>query len=446
MTMGISRAEFADRRRQLLDGMTLGAIAIIPGGGLFRQEGDAAPRFRQESDFWYLTGFAEPGAMLVLRRGLEGAENDQQVKAEAILYCQARRGRDELYHGERLGPERAAKALGLDAAYSASVLDEHLPALIGTAKAVYCSLGEEAGFDQRLLGWLAAARADGLTPTGEIRNLKAELHRLRLFKSKAEVRLMRKAAVITVRAHLRTLTHCQAGLTEGDLEAELLYVCRRGGADGMAYPSIVAAGANACVLHYTANCAVLKQGDLVLIDAGCEYQHYAADLTRTFPVDGRFSAVQRTLYEVVLEAQRQAIAACRPGASFSAPDQAALGVMEDGLRRLGLDPPSKAQEEDAQESRRHPFCPHGTSHWLGLDVHDCSGDRPEEVRTLEPGMVLTVEPGLYVPIDAEGAAANCRGKGVRIEDAVLITANGPEVLTEGAPKEISDIERLMAGG
>ncbi len=443
---GISQAEFAHRRRQLLGAMAPGTIAIIPGGGLFRRDGDAAPRFRQDSDFWYLTGFTEPGAMLVLRRHPLDAGNEQPGKDEAILFCQARQARDELYNGERLGPERAAQALGVDAAFPASALEDHLPALVGAAEAVHCSLGEEAGFDRRLLGWLAAARAQGLDPTGEVRNLKVKLHQLRLCKSKAELKLMRKAAAITVDAHLRALKRCRAGLTEADLEAELLYACRRGGAQGMAYPPIVAAGANACVLHYTANSAALNGEDLVLIDAGCEYQHYAADLTRTFPVGGRFTAVQETLYAIVLEAQRQAIAACQPGASFAAPDEAALGVMEDGLQRLGLQPPLGEGEAGAQEAGRHPFCPHGTSHWLGLDVHDCGGDRPVGLRTLEPGMVLTVEPGLYIPSDAQGVAAPWLGTGVRIEDDVLITASAPEVLTEGAPKEVAELERAMARG
>lgn len=443
---GISQTEFADRRRRLLDAMAPGAIAVIPGGGLFRRDGEAESRFRQDSDFWYLTGFAEPGALLVLCRRPLDAANEQPGKDAAILYCQVRQERDELYNGERLGPERAAQALGLDAAFPASALEEQMPTQIGAAEAVYCALGEEAGFDGRLLGWLAAASARGLNPTGEVRSLKAKLHQLRLCKSKAELKLMRKAAAITVDAHLRALKRCRAGLTEADLEAELLYACRRGGAEGMAYPPIVAAGANACILHYTANSAALKGGDLMLIDAGCEYQHYAADVTRTFPVNGRFTAVQRTLYDIVLEAQRQAIAACQPGASFAAPDEAALAVMEEGLQRLGLQPPMGEDEADAEETGRHPFCPHRTSHWLGLDVHDCGGDRPAGVRTLEPGMVLTVEPGLYIPSNAKGVAARWRGIGVRIEDDVLITASGPEVLTEGAPKEAAEVERAMARG
>ena len=402
-----------------------------------------ASAFRQDSDFWYLTGLAEPGAVLVLRRGREDAE-DGGDKDEALLFCRTRNAREELYDGERLGPKRAARALGLDAAHPLSELDARMLALVGAASALHCSLGEHSSFDQRLSGWLAQAQARRLRPAQSILGLKPLLHELRLVKSAAEIKLMRRAAEITVEGHLRALRACRPGLTEGDLEAELLYGFLRGGARAAAYPSIVAGGANACVLHYMANDALLGQDDLVLIDAGCEYQHYASDLTRSFPVAGRFSVEQRALYEIVLEAQKAAISACRPGASFDAPDAAALQVMRDGMVRLGL--PADEPAEGAAVNRP-ALCPHRTSHWLGLDVHDCDGDRPEGgARTLAAGMVLTVEPGLYVSPRMKKAPSKWRGMGVRIEDDVLITADCPEVLTSGAPKSIEDIERVMAGG
>ena len=402
-----------------------------------------ASAFRQDSDFWYLTGLAEPGAVLVLRRGREDAE-DGGDKDEALLFCRTRNAREELYDGERLGPKRAARALSLDAAHPLSELDARMPALVGAASALHCSLGEHSSFDQRLSGWLAQAQARRLRPAQSILGLKPLLHELRLVKSAAEIKLMRRAAEITVEGHLRALRACRPGLTEGDLEAELLYGFLRGGARAAAYPSIVAGGANACVLHYMANDALLGQDDLVLIDAGCEYQHYASDLTRSFPVAGRFSVEQRALYEIVLEAQKAAISACRLGASFDAPDAAALQVMRDGMVRLGL--PADEPAEGAAVNRP-TLCPHRTSHWLGLDVHDCDGDRPEGgARTLAAGMVLTVEPGLYVPPRMKKAPSKWRGMGVRIEDDVLITADCPEVLTSGAPKSIEDIERVMAGG
>ena len=440
----ISRREYARRRRALLHRMAPGAVAVVPGAGVFPSGSGLEAAFRQDSDFWYLTGFAEPDAVLALRRGREaaGKGGDQD---EAILFCRARHAREELYEGERLGPERAAKALGLDAAHPTAELDERMVGLVGAASVLYCSLGEHPGFDQRLSGWLAQARAKHSRPAEDILGLKPLLHELRLVKSAAEIALMRRAAEISVQGHLRALRACRPGLTEGDLEAELLYGFLRGGARAAAYPSIVAGGANACVLHYMANNEPLKKDDLVLIDAGCEYEHYACDLTRTFPVDGRFSGRQRALYEIVLEAQRQAIAACQPGALFDAPDAAALAVMQDGLAGLGLYPP--ADERPVKVPPERPaFCPHRTSHWLGLDVHDCRGDRPDGVRTLEPGMVLTVEPGLYIPPGAQAVPKKWRGMGVRVEDDVLLRAEGPEVLTQGAPKQVSDIEGVMAHG
>ena len=444
----ISLDEHRQRRGNLLRGMAPGTLAIVPGALPARRNGDVDYPFRQDSDFWYLTGFGESGATLVLRRGKDGDEGDA-----AILFCQERDAKDELYNGERLGPGRAAEALGLDSAYPASALDERLLPLLGAASAIHYALGEDAAFDQRLSGWLAQARAQRLRPNGEVRALKPLLHELRLFKSAAEVELMRRAAAITVEGHLRAMRHCAPGGREADLEAELLYAFLRGGARSTAYPPIVAAGANACVLHYTANTATLNAEDLVLIDAGCEVEHYAADLTRTFPVSGRFSPEQAAIYEIVQEAQRQAIAACQPGAAFEAADEAALSVMVVGLERLGIDPSpimdgAAEEDDDASENAKRPtLCPHRTSHWLGLDVHDCaaaqSGDEP---RTLAPGMALTVEPGIYIPPQQKAVAAKWRGIGVRIEDDVLITADGPEVLTEGAPKDIAEIERIMAGG
>lgn len=443
--IGISRREHQRRRRRLLRAMSPGSLAIVPGVGVFAADGGLASAFRQDSDFWYLTGLAESGAVLTLRRGREEAENGGETD-EAILFCLERNAREELYDGERLGPKRAAKALGLDAAHPLSELDARMPALVGAASAVHCSLGEHSGFDQRLSGWLAQARAKHLRPAEAVLGLKPLLHELRLVKSAAEIELMRRAAEVSVEGHLRAMRACRPGLMEGDLEAELLYGFLRGGARAAAYPSIVAGGANACVLHYMANNAPLRQEELVLIDAGCEYQRYASDLTRTFPVCGRFSCEQRALYEIVLEAQLAAIAACRPGASFDAPDAAALKIMREGMERLGLpaDEPSDGAADAA--ANRPAFCPHRSSHWLGLDVHDCSGDRPEGLRTLVPGMVLTVEPGLYVPPGMKKAPSKWRGMGVRIEDDVLITADGSEVLTSGAPKSIENIERVMAGG
>ena len=442
----ISPQEHRQRRGNLLRLMAPGAVAVVPGARLARRNGDVDYPFRQDSDFWYLTGFGESGATLVLRRGKDDEDSD-----EVILFCQERDAKDELYNGERLGPERAGEALALDSAHPTSELNQRLPTLIGPASAIHCTLGEDAAFDQRLSGWLAEARTQRLRTNGEIRGLKPLIHELRLFKSTAEAELMRRAAAITVEGHLQAQRRCAPGGREADLEAELLYAFLRGGARSNAYPSIVASGANACVLHYAANKASLKAGDLVLIDAGCEVEHYAADLTRTFPVSGHFSPAQAALYEIVLEAQRQAIAACQPGAAFKAADEAALKVMVEGLERLGIDPSptvngaAKGNDDPNPGTQRPALCPHGTSHWLGLDVHDCSAAQSgDEPHALAPGMALTVEPGIYIPPQQRSVAAKWRGIGVRIEDDVLITADGAEVLTEDAPKDIVEIERLMA--
>ena len=376
--------------------------------------------------------------------GEKGGRNGGDKDA-AILFCRERNALEELYDGERLGPQRAAKALGLDAAHPLSEMDARMPALVGAASAIHCSLGEHSDFDQRLSGWLAQARAKRLRPADNILGLKPLLHELRLIKSAAEIGLMRRAAEITVEGHLRALRACRPGLLEGDLEAELLYGFLRGGARNTAYPCIVAGGANACVLHYMANDAPLGQDDLVLIDAGCEYERYAADLTRTFPRRGTLLPQAAGLVR-----NRLGSAAgrhCRlPARRFVR--CAGCGGAEGHAGRFGTPGPSpRTSSWTAPLPSAPAFCPHRTSHWLGLDVHDCSGDRPEDgVRTLAPGMVLTVEPGLYVPPGMKEAPSKWRGMGVRIEDDVLITADRPQVLTSGAPKSVEDIERVMASG
>ena len=435
----IAPGEYRRRRSNLMGMMTPDTIAIIPGAKTRTRNRDVDYVFRQDSDFWYLTGFNEPESILVLAPGRE--------HGETILFCEERDERHELYNGERLGPDRVSQVLGVDDGFPISDIAEILPGFIEGCQTIYVTLGDHPEFDRRLLGWVAdirAREAGGAIPPGEFVALKHLLHEQRLVKSAAEVRLMRAAASITAEAHVRAMQTCRPGMNETALEAELTYTFMRRGARSSAYPSIVGGGVNACVLHYIDNDADLKDGDLVLIDAGCEYQHYAADLTRTFPVSGKFTKAQTAIYEIVLEAQKLGIEACRVGAAFNVPHDAALAAMVEGLVDLELldgDVGAILEEESYRD-----FCPHKTSHWLGIDVHDVGDYRVDGTwRTLEPGMVLTIEPGIYMPAveRLQHVPARWRGLGIRIEDDVLITKDGPEVLTASVPKEISDIEALM---
>ena len=436
----IGRGEYRRRRRELMRRMPAGAVALIPAAPTRTRNRDVEHVFRQDSDFWYLTGHAEPEALLVLAPGRE--------EGETILFCQERDERFELYNGERLGPERAPDALGVDKALPLGEAAAEVPGLLEGAQRLCVTLGDYPDFDRNLLRWVAGLRAresGGVAAPGEFIGLKSLLHEQRLIKSPAERLLLARAAEITADAHVRAMRACRPGMNETQLEAELVYAFMRGGARAAAYPSIVGGGANACVLHYVANDADLRDGDLVLVDAGCEIDCYAADLTRTYPVNGRFSGEQRALYELVLEAQLRAVAACVPGAEINRPHELALHTMVEGLISLGL--LDGGMDGILESGSYRAFCPHRSSHWLGLDVHDVGDYRIDgQWRKLRDGMALTVEPGLYVQPAAEGVDARWRGIGVRIEDDVLVTADGPAVLTQGAPKRIPDIEAAMNGG
>ncbi len=431
--------EFKARRERLMAMMSPDSIAIIPGAAPARRNRDIQYLFRQDSDFFYLTGFEEPESLLVLAPGREHGQE--------LLFCADRDEVLERWDGERLGPERATQMLGVDDAFGYADMDDIVPGLLEGRERIYITLGEYADFDARLLQWVADIRkreAGGVRPPGEFVALKHFLHELRLYKTAKEIALMRRAVEITAQAHIRAIKACEPGMTEGQLEAELTYEFMRHGARSPAYPCIVGSGANACVMHYVANDASIKKNDLVLIDAGCEYQHYAADVTRTFPASGQFSASQRALYEVVLAANQAAIAQCRPGNHFNAPHEAALRIMVQGLVALKI-LKGNVEELIAEEAYK-AFCPHKTSHWLGIDVHDVGDYRIEDSwREFEPGMVLTIEPGIYIP-DRPGSAkvpVKYKGLGVRIEDDVLITKNGCEVLSDAVPKSVAGIEKLM---
>jgi Xaa-Pro aminopeptidase len=396
---------------------------------------DAAWPYRQDSDFHYLTGFPEADAVLALLPG--------RAHGEAVLFCRERDPAHERWHGEVAGTERAVSAYGVDDAFPIEDIDDILPGMIEGRARVYCHFGREPDFDARLLGWmrrLRQLRGGGVVPK-EFVALGHLLHDLRLYKSRGELKLVRQAASIAAEAHLAAMAAAVPGRFEYEVEAELLRVMRGRGAVP-AFPPIVAGGTNACTMHYLANRAPLKDGDLLLIDAGAEVECYASDITRTFPVNGRWTREQRALYEVVLAAQQAAIDEVQPGRPFDAAHHAAVRVIAEGLCVLGL---LKGSADAAIEGGAYKaFFPSKTGHWLGLDVHDVGDYRVDgEARLLEPGMVVTVEPGIYVPPDMRGVAERWRGIGIRIEDDVAVTAEGNVVLTAAVTREPEELAGML---
>ena len=435
--MKISKAEFARRRKNLMGMMDKHTIAIIPGAREVTRSRDTEYPFRQNSDLFYLTGFEEPDAVLVLVPG--------RRQGQVVLFCRERDPDMELWNGYRLGPEGAVAYLGVDDAFPIDDLDEILPGLIEGTQRIYYSMGHDDVFDQRVMGWVNQIRKlvrTGAAPPADFTDLAFLLHEQRLIKSAAEVRVMRKAGEISAAAHVRAMQECQPGRYEYHLEAAIQHTFAEHGARFPAYNSIVGSGANACVLHYTENASKMRAGDLVLIDAGCEYQGYAADITRTFPVSGQFSTEQRAIYDVVLEAQRAAIAKVRPGNTWNQPHDATVRVITRGLIKLGL---LRGKERELIKAEAYrDFYMHRAGHWLGLDVHDVGEYRVDgRWRQLEPGMVLTIEPGIYVAADNTKVPKRWRGIGVRIEDDVVVTEQGCDVLTGDVPKRADEIEALM---
>ena len=429
--------EFVRRRSTLMRLMGRDAIAIVPSAPVRTRNNDVDYPYRQDSDFHYLTGFGEPESVAVLVPGRE--------QAEYILFVRERDPTREIWDGRRAGPAGARRIHGADDAFPIADIDEILPGLMENRAKVFYAMGMYPQFDQRVVGWVNGLRTqarNGRHPPQEFVALDQVLHELRLIKSRAELELMRSAARIGALAHVRAMRACRPGLMEYELMAEIVHEFRRHGAD-TAYQPIVGGGANSCILHYIENDAVLRADDVVLIDAGCEYNYYASDITRTFPVAGRFTPEQRAVYDVVLEANLAAIAKVRPGNHWNEPHEAAVRVVTQGLVRLGLlkGRPAKLERDGAY--RR--FFMHRTGHWLGMDVHDVGDYKTGEAwRVLEPGMVLTVEPGIYIPRGARGVPKRLQGIGVRIEDDVMVTRNGAEVLSDGAPKDPDQIEMLMA--
>jgi Xaa-Pro aminopeptidase len=434
----IEPKEYARRRKQLMRIIGGDAICIVPSAPERVRNNDSHYPYRQDSDFHYLTGFPEPEAVLALIPGRE--------HGEAILFCRERDAERESWDGKRAGQEGAVRAHAMDDAFPIGDIDDILPGMIEGRSRVYYHFGRDAEFDIKLIGWVNRVRS--LTKRGaraphEFVALGHILHDLRLYKTRDELRLMRKAAKIAATAHVRAMRAVRSGMNEHEIEAELLHEFRRHGAVA-SYEPIVGGGANGCVLHYHANNAPLREGDLLLIDAGAEYECYASDITRTFPVNGKFSPEQRALYDIVLAAQRAAIREIRPGKAFGVYHDAAVRTITAGLIKIGLLKGGVDKNIRAQTYRR--FYMHKTGHWLGLDVHDVGDYRIDGVdRELEPGMVVTVEPGIYIAPDAKGVPAKWRGIGIRIEDDVVVTRDEPEILTGGVPNDPDEIEALMAG-
>ena len=429
--------EFAKRRKQLMRMLGEGGIAVLPSAPVKLRSRDVEYRYRQDSDFYYLTGFPEPNAVAVLAPG--------RGNGEYLLFCRERDREREQWDGSRAGPDGAVSAYGADDAFPIDDIDDILPGLLESRGRVYYSMGMYPDFDRRVTEWIRSLRSRGVAGTQgpqEFVALDHLLHDMRLYKSRAEISAMRRAAKIAVAAHRRAMTMIRPGLFEYEVEAEYLHEFRRHDATA-SYSPIVGGGANACILHYVENGAELKAGDLLLIDAGCEYDYYASDVTRTLPVSGRYSAEQRALYEIVLDAQAAAIEKTRAGNHWNEPHDAAVRAITKGLKKLGL--LEGTLPKLVKSGAYREFFMHRTGHWLGMDVHDVGDYKvDDEWRLLEAGMVTTVEPGIYVSAKSR-APARWRNIGIRIEDDVAVTRDGPDVLSKGLPSDPDEIERVMAG-
>ncbi|HYD47890.1 MAG TPA: aminopeptidase P N-terminal domain-containing protein [Terriglobales bacterium] len=435
--MAFSPQVYAERRRSLMERLGPRAAALFVSSPEQVRSNDVDYIFRQDNDLLYLTGFGEPGSACLL---LPGAAE------EFILFVRPRDPERETWTGKRAGVEGALERYHANAAFPIEELDTKVRELAAEREQLFYAVGANRELNDKVLGWLRQWQAQrprsGSGPIALI-DPRDLIHEMRLIKSAEELEAMRHAAAVGADGHLQALQATRPGLYEYEIEALIDYTFRRRGAAAPAYPTIVAGGANATILHYISNDQRLRDGDLLLIDAGADVDGYCSDITRTFPIGTNFTAPQRELYELVLQAQREAIAAVGPGASFEAPHQRVLEVLVEGLLQLGILRGAAAEIIEKQEYRR--FFMHRTSHWLGMDVHDVghykSGDAP---RLLEPGMVLTIEPGLYIPQDCEDVEPRYRGIGIRIEDDVAVTASGHEVLTAAVPKEVPELIELRA--
>ncbi len=414
------------------------SIALLASAPARMRNGDAEYLYRQNSDFYYLTGFTEADALLALIPG--------RKQGEAVLFCQQKNKEKELWTGVLMGPDVACEELLFDDAFPITDIDDILPGLIEGRDRVYYSMGKDDQFDNQVMDWVKVIRSKakmGAHPPSEFLVLDHLLHELRLIKSANEVKLMEQAAKISAEGHKRAMAYCKPGIKEYELEAELLHAFTRNGSRAPAYSSIVAAGDNACILHYSENNAEVKEGDLILIDAGCEYEHYASDITRTFPASGKFTTEQKAIYELVLNAQSAAIEAIAPGVPWDEPHKLSVKIITRGLVKLGLLKGRTSQLIKSEAYR--DFYMHKVGHWIGMDVHDVGDYKIDDSwRLMEPGMVTTVEPGIYISPDNKKVQKKWRGIGVRIEDDVLVTKKGYRILSNGIPKTVQEIESFMA--
>ena len=438
--MKLTQADFQERRDRLAEEMGPHSIAIIATSPVAMRNRDADYKFRADSSFFYLTGFAEPEAVAIIET-FESIDEGYTYS----LFCRERDREMEIWHGYRAGVDGAVEDYDADEAYAIDLLDEEIIEKLLNKQKLFYRMGQQADFDARVAKWIAEANGEsrkGTSAPAQVIQLDRILDEMRLHKSPQEIELMQIASTISAQAHTRAMQAVKPGMMEYALEAELNYIFGQNGCVP-SYNSIVGGGENGCILHYVENDKVLKDGDLVLIDAACEYQLYASDITRTFPVNGKFSPEQKALYEVVLKAQLAAIDAVRIGNSYKEPHCIAVRILVQGLLDLGL---MQGNIEQIIESESfHQFYMHGTGHWLGMDVHDVGSYKIEgEWRAYEEGMTVTVEPGLYIAPDDETVDAKWRGIGIRIEDDVVVTKNGPRVLTAVVVKTVEEIEALMA--
>ncbi len=433
----VNKNECQRRRKRLMDMIGSDSIAILPTSSVYIRNRDVEFPFRPDSDFFYLTAYPEPDAVAVLI--------PDRADGEFIMFCRESDEEMETWHGRRAGLDGVLNLYGADDAFPIEDMDDILPGLIEGHDRIFYNMGSDQNFDQRVLGWVNQIRGKvrtGVVAPDEFISLNHFLHDMRLYKSRHEIKLMRQAAKISSSAHKRVMQYCKPGMHEYQLEAELVHEFMQNGAHTAAYPSIIGSGENGCILHYTENRDEIDDGDLLLIDAGAEYQGYASDVTRTFPASGKFSTAQRQAYELVLAAQLAAIEQVRPGNQWNDPHDAAVRVLTEGMIELGI---LKGEVDELIKDHSYTkYYMHRTGHWIGMDVHDVGDYKVDnEWRMLEPGMVLTVEPGLYLPAETKGLPKKWWNIGIRIEDDVLVTKDGYEVLSKDAPKTVNDIEELM---
>ena len=430
----MKQTEFERRRKQLMRMVGAGGIAILPAAPVRNRSRDVEYRYRQDSDFYYLTGFTEPESVAVLVPG--------RPQGEYLLFCRERNPDRELWDGSRAGQDGAIADYGADDAFPIDDIDDIIPGLIEGCSRVYYTMGMYSDFDSNVADWVNSLRSGlsrGVHTPQEFVALDHLLHDMRLYKSRAEISAMRKSAKIAVAAHRRAMRLARPGLYEYEVEAEFRHEFRRNGA-WASYNPIVGGGANACTLHYVENSAELRDGDLLLIDAGCELDYYASDITRTFPVNGRFSPEQRAVYEIVFEAQNAAIEKTVRGNHWNDPHDAAVRVITRGLKKLGL--LDGGLQKLIKDGAYREYYMHRTGHWLGMDVHDVGDYKVgDEWRVLEPGMVMTVEPGIYIP-NKRSVPKAFRSIGIRIEDNVAVSSKGPDVLSKGLERDPDAIEKL----